>query len=220
MKKVLFLSHAWTQDSMNRNTHQRVVALHSELEMLGWSIWLDMNELKPGENIDAVIAKGISNCSVIGICLTKSYIEKVEKSSLQANGRRDNCAKEWNCCTSLGKKMIPFIMEPDMRNIENWPPGIITMYLGNSFYVDCTDDNIKLIATRISTMLKMMGFSPRNIKHLYHPRFKRIPSFSILYKYSNSPSSSNNSSPMSSPLKNNQARFPKPVHQIKSMINI
>jgi hypothetical protein len=88
------------------------------------------------------------------MCITRSYLEKI-------NSQTGNCAKEFSCAQHLSKKVLPVIMEPDMLDVRNWPVGVISMYLANTFYFDCTGDNLKEHAQKLSKMLALLGLTPR-----------------------------------------------------------
>ena len=96
----LFMSHSWDADSIGRSTHDRVKYLKKQLQNLGWKIWFDEEQLFLGCNIDIEMSNGIQNSDAVCVCITKSYINKV-------NGQNNNCAKEWNFAQMIGKKILP-----------------------------------------------------------------------------------------------------------------
>lgn len=157
----LFLSHAWDIDLRGRSTHDRVKMLKEELTKHGWKLWFDEERLLLGCNIDAQMSEGITQSDAVCICITRQYIEKVNSQA-----RDDNCAKEWNFAQATGKKMLPLIFEKEMLDIKAWPSGVMTMYLSNTFYIDCTADNLKDVSKRISSMLTLLGLQPR-LAHRY-----------------------------------------------------
>lgn len=152
----LFLSHSWGTDLRGRQTHDRVRQLKNELNKLGWKIWFDEDKLLVGCNIDIKMASGIRKSDAVCVCITRKYIEKINE---QKNG--DNCAKEWNFAQSLGKKIIPIIMEEEMLDVKAWPAGVMTMYLGNTFYIDCSGEDIKACAIKLNQMLSLLGLKQR-----------------------------------------------------------
>lgn len=169
----LFLSHSWNVDLRGRPTHDRVKALRQELGRLGWKLWFDEERLLLGCNVDSKMASGIRNADAICLCITRSYIEKI-------NAQNNNCAKEWNFAQAMGKKMLPIILEEEMLDVKAWPPGIVTMYLGNTFYIDCTSDDTRENAQKLSKMLELLGLSPRLRSSYSWPLRKSISIPSLL----------------------------------------
>ena len=138
MYKDIFLSHAWGNDSLNRNNHVRVKYLQSLLVNKGYSVWLDETDLIG--NIDNSIIKGITNCQIVLLCLTENYCNKIN-NSVYENKPNDNCYKEWNFCLFKNKTIIPVIMEPQMEEIFLKTDGVIQMYLNNLMYINFSDDD-------------------------------------------------------------------------------
>lgn len=168
----LFLSHSWANDVRGRSTHRRVAILKEELRKLGWSVWFDEDKLLVGDVLDVQLARGISSSDAVCICITKAYCEKVNSGN-----PHDNVWKEWNFCQAIGKKMIPLIFEEEMRDVKAWPPGIMTMILGNTFYLDASGDDLKDVAVRLSAMLRLLGLRPRSVpdNHSWQLRRRRTP---------------------------------------------
>ena len=138
MYKDIFLSHAWGNDSLNRNNHIRVKILANLLINKGYTVWLDETDLIG--NIDNSIIKGITNCEIVLLCLTEQYCNKIN-NSVYENKPNDNCYKEWNFCLFKNKSVIPVIMEPKMEEIFLKTDGVIQMYLNNLMYINFSDDN-------------------------------------------------------------------------------
>lgn len=158
----LFMSHSWDIDLRGRSTHARVRALKTELNRLGWKVWFDEEQLLIGCNIDMKMASGITGSDAVCVCVTRKYIEKINSQA-----RNDNCAKEWNFAQAIGKKILPIIMEEEMLDIRAWPHGLMTMYLSNTFYVDCTSDDIKGNAKKLDAMLILLGLKKRKLATRY-----------------------------------------------------
>ena len=152
----LFLSHAWAPDLRGRPTHARVAVLKDELRALGWSVWFDEDKLLVGDALDVQLAHGIRTSDAVCVCITRAYCEKVNAAS-----SRDNVWKEWNYAVAIGKKMIPLVLEEDMRDVRAWPPGVMTMILGNTFYLDASGDDLRDVAVRLSAMLRLLGLRPK-----------------------------------------------------------
>ena len=138
MYKDIFLSHAWGNDSLERNNHIRVKHLARLLISKGYSVWFDENDIIG--NIDNSIIKGITNCEIVIVCLTESYCNKIN-NSVYENKPNDNCYKEWNFCLFKNKKIIPLVMEPKMESIFLNTDGVIQMYLNNLMYINFSHDN-------------------------------------------------------------------------------
>ena len=135
--KDIFLSHAWGTDDNNRNNHTRVKKLSIQLQNKGYSVWLDENDLLG--NIDNSIIKGITNSTVVLVCLTEKYCNKIN-NSVYHTSPNDNCYKEWNFCLFKQKKIIPVIMEKKMEEILLKNDGVIQMYLNNVMFINYYDD--------------------------------------------------------------------------------
>jgi len=148
-KKInLFFSHDW---GLNNTNHIKVSKIVKDLKNKNYTCWLDEENMMG--NIDAAMADGIDNSEAIIICITKNYCNKINNTSRNMN-KRDNCLKEWTYANARNKLLIPIIMEKDMLNINNWPPGIVSMYLGSVFYIDFTND---IIDSSINDFVKLLN---------------------------------------------------------------
>ena len=152
MKKEIFISHSWGLDSENRDNHKRVMQLFNLLKNLGYSVWIDENEING--NIDNCIINGINNCNIVLICLSEKYIEKINNSIINETVK-DNCYKEWNYTLFKNKKIIPIIMDSASLNIINNNSGVIQMYLNNLIYIeffkekDEIEENLKILCNNL-----------------------------------------------------------------------
>ena len=164
------MSHAWATDARGRSTHERAMELKRTLHALGWKVWVDEDKLLVGEALDAQLASGISQSDAVLICITRRYCEKVNSAATS-----DNVYKEWNFCQSIGKKMIPLVFEEEMCDVKSWPVGIMTMVLGNTFFVDASDDDIAGVAARLSQMLRLLGLRPRVVSRGSWPQMRPRP---------------------------------------------
>ena len=158
--KDIFLSHAWGTDDNNRNNHTRVKNLSIQLQNKGYSVWLDENDLIG--NIDNSIIKGISNSTVVLVCLTEKYCNKIN-NSVYHTSPNDNCYKEWNFCLFKQKKIIPVIMEKKMEEILLKNDGVIQMYLNNIMFINYYDDEDNDLDILYKT-LKLYNVYTRNEK--------------------------------------------------------
>ena len=147
--KQLFFSHTWRYDEQNRNTHNRVKYIGELMHQMGWSIWLDEDNMSG--NMDSVMVNGIRNCQVVIICLTAAYIKKVNRAS-EDGITRDNCYKEWTFSNNVQKRMLPIILEPAVINMID--KGVIDLFLGNTFYIDLSDINNKSIKALNEAILR------------------------------------------------------------------
>ena len=131
----VFLSHAWKNDSLDRNTHERVRTLAKFLEDLGIRVWFDEERIVGG-SIDFAMAEGIRSSMLVVFCLTEEYCSKVQRAAHHLT--RDNCFKEWTLTHSLNKPFIPILMEPSMTDERRWGT-VVRMYLSGQRYIDCED---------------------------------------------------------------------------------
>jgi len=154
--KDIFISHAWGKDELDRDNHERCKILANKLINNGYSVWIDSNDLYG--NIDSSIMKGINNCKIVLVCLTKRYCDKINTCVINQLSN-DNCYKEWNYSLFRQKIIIPVLMEPNMINIFLNGQGIIQMYLNSLMFIDFTnnfdnDFNILCKNLRINNVLK------------------------------------------------------------------
>ena len=160
--KDIFISHAWGKDELDRDNHERCKILANKLINNGYSVWIDSNDLYG--NIDSSIMKGINNCKIVLVCLTKRYCDKINTSAINQLSN-DNCYKEWNYSLFRQKIIIPVLMEPNMINIFLKGQGIIQMYLNSLMFIDFTnnfDDDFNILCKnlRINNVLK---YSEKNL---------------------------------------------------------
>lgn len=151
----LFVSHTWRHDALGRNTHTRARALVIHLRKLGWTVWFDEDDMRCG-NVDIAMARGIEAAKAVIVCITRSYMEKVN-NGLALMQNRDNCAKEWSYAMTLGKALIPVIFESELLAVANWPPGVVSMQLGCCMYVDASDADWDRAALATDMMLNAAG---------------------------------------------------------------
>lgn len=152
----IFLSHCWKRDSVGRNNHTRARQLCTHIQKFGLSVWFDEENLKYG-NIYSAMAKGIDECDVIVVCITREYIHKVN-NGLRSIRSVDNCACEWSYAIARRKPIIAVIMEPDMLDTTTWPAGQISMHIASNIYVDASGDDWDEIASKVKQVV--MSISP------------------------------------------------------------
>jgi len=144
---------------MGRNTHDRVYDLVKKLRDNGWTTWFDEEDM--GGNIDAAMAEGIDDADAILVCLTETYCKKVNDTAKNPRNR-DNCLKEWTYANMRNKLLIPVIMEPCLLNPSEWPPGIVSLYLGSTLYIDATNDDLSNSVIFANKFLLKNGLHPNN----------------------------------------------------------
>ena len=129
------MSHNGGQDARDRDNHGRVLRDNDQLTDAGYTTWCDSEQMI-GDVVDRMV-DGIDNTHAVLVFVTRRYMEKVASST----GVQDNCKKEFTYATRrLGEaKMIPVIMEPDMRDCSRWT-GRLAMELGGTLWVDMSDD--------------------------------------------------------------------------------
>ena len=155
----LFFSHAWSNDNLNRNNHIRVMKLSKIIKNFGFKIWIDEENII--DDVDFSMVNGIDNSSVIIICLTTEYFNKINRAA--ANPIiNDNCYKEWCYSNTRNKIMIPIIMEPSLKNISDWPPGIISMYFSSKLYIDGSSNNLDIAGLHLKNYLEKMNILPNS----------------------------------------------------------
>ena len=135
--KQLFFSHTWQPDKLGRDNHKSVKIFVKEMQKLGWTTWFDEDDMQG--NIDASMASGIDACRCVIVCITEAYCKKINESAKDPR-KRDNCLKEWNYAHNRNKLMIPVIMEPSMLNPNTWPGGVVPLHLGNTLYVNFSNN--------------------------------------------------------------------------------
>ena len=82
----------------------------------------------------------------------------------------------------IGKKILPIIMEKDLLDIRSWPSGIMTMYLGNTFYIDCSGTDISDTAKKLSKMLQLLGLKKKTMNTSHKIAFKSHRSINTFIK--------------------------------------
>jgi len=154
MKKQIFFSHDWKIDSQGRDNHKRVHEIVKQLQNYGYTTWFDEEDMNG--QIDAAMADGIEHADVVIVCITENYCNKINNTSRDLRAR-DNCLKEWTYAQARNKLIIPIIMEPNMLNINQWPPGVVSMYLGLTLYINAVEDNNPITIISLIKMLEING---------------------------------------------------------------
>jgi len=118
------------KDELNRDNHGRVGIVNKLLKAQGFQTWFD--EDKMVGHIDDKMSEGIDGSDIILVFITKVYMEK-----LNIKGH-DNCKGEFTYANTKGKKMIPIVMEPCMRDTKIWV-GPLGIRLAGDLYVDMSE---------------------------------------------------------------------------------
>lgn len=115
----VFISYQWDKQ-------KEIIALYEELTKLGISCWLDIKQMGGGDSLYDKIDRGLRNCHVVISCVTIKY------------GLSANCRKEIALADSLGKPIVPVVMD---RELKYPPAGPMAPTLSTLEYIDYTKDN-------------------------------------------------------------------------------
>jgi len=128
------ITHDWGFD-LGQDNHARVALINKGLQGLGLTTWFDTERLTG--NIKDQMASGIDNASVIIVCITKRYCEKVA----QKQNAEDNCKLEfqYSALRKTSAKMVAVVMEQRMSKSSDWE-GAVGFVLGTQLYVDMWGD--------------------------------------------------------------------------------
>ncbi|XP_046550236.1 uncharacterized protein LOC124260037 [Haliotis rubra] len=94
----VFLSYQW-------GIQNEVKLLKQHLEKAGFTCWMDIGQMGGGDKLFEKIDKGIRAAKLVICCVTGKY------------AKSPNCNREVNLSVSLGKPIIPLLMEK-----LSWPP--------------------------------------------------------------------------------------------------
>ena len=147
-----FLTHNWANGN-----HERVAAVNRALKALGIVTWFD-DERMEGQ-VRKKMAEGIENTHCIVVFITALYRDKVNGGDM-----RDNCQYELSYAVEqLGpQKMIPVVMEPEMRDSKKWR-GQLGAALGGLLYVDMcgVEEGTEAFTARIRDIkVRVLAHSP------------------------------------------------------------
>jgi len=130
-----YLSHVWTKDKYGRDNHRRVLRVAQHLRSAGLHVFFDEWAATHYRSIDAAMVDGMKRSSVVVIFVTRAYIDKVEQSNIS-----DSCVAEYNLAKRM-TRVIPVIMEKDLRLPSKWGWNRVYAHLSGSSPVDmCFDD--------------------------------------------------------------------------------
>jgi alpha-tubulin suppressor-like RCC1 family protein len=128
----VFLTHEWGQDVEHKN-HKRVAIINSELKKLGVNTWFDQDKLSG--DIVLQISAAIEKTSIMVVCLTKRYMDKVKQISSSTAGNIDYCQMEFMYAKRQKKQMIVVVLEPELKDTSLWT-GPVGALLGGELYID------------------------------------------------------------------------------------
>lgn len=151
-KPRVFISYAWGKDKLHRDNQNRVLQLNNALRCTcKVETWID-TECMYGASLTQSMCRGIDNCDVFLVCITREYINKCNKES------NDNCKLELNYAYERRgeQRILPIVMEGDCTQQNSWD-GPIGAYLNKHIYVSCVDN---------STMLSNIGTIIKHIEHM------------------------------------------------------
>ena len=105
-----FLSHAWSKDEQDRDTHARVSKINRWLNDKWIDTWFDEKDLH--DDITRAMTSGIDNTKCVVVFITKRYIEKVNGTN-----PNDNCKREFEYAerTKGVDKLVSVVFEPAAR---------------------------------------------------------------------------------------------------------
>jgi len=147
----VFISHCWTKDMCGRDNHARVKMLNDAL-LCSTKVdtWFDEDSMRG--NLTQSMCKGIDECDIVIVCITRAYINKCKKTE------NDNCKLELNYAYERkgGRYLLPVVMEEDCLLQQSWD-GPVGAYLNKHLYVSCINNNL---------MLQNIGLVLQNLKHM------------------------------------------------------
>lgn len=137
-KPRVFISYSWGQDTIDRDNQQRVLQLSNALRCTcKVEVWID-TECMHG-SLTQSMCRGIDNCDIVLVCITRAYIDKCNKST------NDNCKLELNYAYERrgAHCILPVVMENSCTQQSSWD-GPVGAYLNKHVYISCTTDSIML----------------------------------------------------------------------------
>lgn len=124
----VFASHEWGPGGA---THRRVARVVDALRSAGVEVWFDETHMKG--NILSAMCRGIDQCDLMLVFVTKRYLDKVE-----TGGNDDNVRREFMYAATTKKPMLAIKLGRDCP--KQWK-GPVGMLLGSSLYVSLYDDD-------------------------------------------------------------------------------
>lgn len=161
-----FLSHAWSNDSLDRSNHVRVLEVAMRLRHAGLDVWIDEERMR--DDIVSAMSRGIDRSTAVVAFVTSAYLAKA--GGFGPLGANDNwcvtdtadnprrpltltmpqhicvhaCARskaefDYACLRKGVEALVPVVMEPAVQRTTSWQ-GAVGMKLGNRLYIDLSAD--------------------------------------------------------------------------------
>ncbi len=132
----VFISYSHEDDTK----HTVDTLLRPQLEQKGLTVFVDRDDLRPGDKWRSEIASAIKTCKAFVVVLTKRYVR-----SLYCNG-------EFYEAKALGKRMFPVVCE---KGWEKVPGGAsVTEIVKEVQYVSLVAEDSKTQLTRLVGSIK------------------------------------------------------------------
>ncbi|XP_046350461.2 uncharacterized protein LOC124131312 [Haliotis rufescens] len=140
---VVFISYQW-------GIQNEVKLLKRHLEMAGYECWMDIGQMGGGDKLFEKIDQGIRGSKVIISCVTPKY------------AKSPNCNREVNLSVSMGRPILPLLMEK-----QTWPPAgsmgpIFSEYLFIRFFTrpgEETGDDRYWSAAKFQELLMQLNYN-------------------------------------------------------------
>lgn len=129
-----FMSHNWGVDNVNHQRVQRIVDRFAEQGVL---LWFDDERLT--DHVEHQITEGIDNSATFVVCVTRAYVEKVQRGPKSASV--DRCYYEFNYAgKDKRSKTIAVVMDEEMLDTTKWD-GPVGGRLLSALYIDFSSDD-------------------------------------------------------------------------------
>ncbi|XP_048253789.1 uncharacterized protein LOC124131311 [Haliotis rufescens] len=140
---AVFISYQW-------GIQNEVKLLKRHLEMAGYECWMDIGQMGGGDKLFEKIDQGIRGSKVIISCVTPKYAKST------------NCNREVNLSVSMGRPILPLLMEK-----QTWPPAgsmgpIFSEYLFIRFFTrpgEETGDDRYWSAAKFQELLMQLNYN-------------------------------------------------------------
>lgn len=151
--------------SYSRRDHALALDLKHRIEELGYSVWLDTEDISGGHLWRTQIVEGIENCRVYVVVLTENSISS------------DDVRREIDLARAKNKPILPVFSEPRPqtinREMEYQLVGIQTVEYEELFGFQAERLFANLTRTPETRMMPVVGTAPPAV--LQHAQGSRIP---------------------------------------------
>jgi WD40 repeat protein len=136
----VFFSHNWGRDGEMRDNHARVRQIHESLRQRGLQTWFDEAQMEG--DILMAMTEGIDECDIVCVCVTRTYIKKIQKEG------QDNCKLEFNYAYQRKgpQRMIPLVMETACADPSTWD-GPVGAILASKLYISFANSSFDTNST-------------------------------------------------------------------------